>query len=112
MTMGGRMKLRLILLVALLALPSVVSGQQTAAESGGIQPGDKVTITVWQRDELSGDFTVAPDGSLNHPLYRAVKVTVCQLFKSKSDFEAFSTPMRPIPRWWCSPTIRWQSRGR
>ena len=74
MTMGGRMKLWFILIIALMALPGVLSAQPAAAESG-LQPGDKVTITVWQRDELSGDFTVAPDGSLNHPLYREVRVT-------------------------------------
>jgi polysaccharide export outer membrane protein len=34
-----------------------------------------VQVTVWQRTELSGEFTVAPDGSLNHPLYRQVRVT-------------------------------------
>jgi polysaccharide export outer membrane protein len=42
---------------------------------GGLQPGDVVQITVWQRDELSGEFTVTPDGSLSHPLYRQVRVT-------------------------------------
>lgn len=40
----------------------------------GLQAGDKVTVTVWMRPELSGDFTVAQDGSLNHPLYRQVRV--------------------------------------
>jgi len=43
--------------------------------AGGLQPGDIVQVTVWQRDELSGEFTVGPDGSLNHPLYRQVRVT-------------------------------------
>lgn len=92
------MKLRLILLVALLALPSVVSGQQTAAESGGIQPGDKVTITVWQRDELSGDFTVAPDGSLNHPLYRQVKVTGVPAIQIEERLRSFLSAYEANPQ--------------
>lgn len=41
----------------------------------GLQPGDVVEVQVWQREELSGQFTVAPDGSLVHPLYRQVNVT-------------------------------------
>lgn len=36
--------------------------------------GDSVRINVWRRPELSGDFVVAPDGSVTHPLYRSVKV--------------------------------------
>lgn len=39
-----------------------------------LTPGDIVRITVWRNAELSGEFTVAPDGSITHPLYREVKV--------------------------------------
>ena len=39
-----------------------------------LSPGDSVRITVWRRPELSGDFVVAPDNSVTHPLYRTVKV--------------------------------------
>src|SRR5256885_16661928 len=31
-------------------------------------------ITVWRHPELSGDFAVAPDSTLVHPLYQTVKV--------------------------------------
>ena len=48
---------------------------QNPASDAGVRPGDTVEITVWQRDELSGTFTVAPDGTLNHPLYRQIPVT-------------------------------------
>ncbi|HUE76927.1 MAG TPA: polysaccharide biosynthesis/export family protein [Longimicrobiales bacterium] len=41
----------------------------------GLQPGDVVEVTVWQRAELSGQFTVNIDGTLVHPLYRQVRVT-------------------------------------
>ncbi|MDX1747523.1 MAG: SLBB domain-containing protein, partial [Halobacteriales archaeon] len=33
-----------------------------------------VEIAVWQRPGLTGVFTVAPDGTLLHPLYRQVQV--------------------------------------
>ena len=48
---------------------------QVAPSDPGLQPGDVVEITVWQREELSGEFTVAQDGTLVHPLYRQVRVT-------------------------------------
>ena len=58
------------------AAPGAIQAQSPAAGAdGGLQPGDIVEVTVWQRDELSGNFTVAPDGSLSHPLYRQVRVT-------------------------------------
>src|SRR5215204_2900642 len=43
-------------------------------EQPTLSPGDSVRITVWRRPELSGDFVVAPDNSITHPLFRTVKV--------------------------------------
>jgi polysaccharide export outer membrane protein len=57
-----------------LALPAR-SAAQIASADPGLQPGDVVEITVWQREELSGEFTVAQDGTLVHPLYQQVRVT-------------------------------------
>jgi polysaccharide export outer membrane protein len=62
-------------LAALTAIAATARAQSPVAGDAGLQPGDVVQITVWQRDELSGEFTVAPDGSLSHPLYRQVRVT-------------------------------------
>ena len=63
-------------LVLLAAAPGRTAAQEPGgAADGGLRAGDVVEVTVWQRDELSGEFTVAPDGSLNHPLYRQIRVT-------------------------------------
>jgi polysaccharide export outer membrane protein len=65
-----------ILFALILALlPAVLSAQVAPSDDPGLQPGDLVEITVWQREELSGEFTVAQDGTLVHPLYRQVRVT-------------------------------------
>ncbi|HYO47387.1 MAG TPA: polysaccharide biosynthesis/export family protein [Gemmatimonadota bacterium] len=64
-----------VLVLLALGLPASLLAQEIAASDPGLQPGDLVEITVWQRDELSGEFTVAQDGSLVHPLYRQVHVT-------------------------------------
>lgn len=43
--------------------------------SGAIlAPGDLLRVSVWRRPDLTGDFVVAPDSSITHPLYREVKV--------------------------------------
>lgn len=37
-------------------------------------PGDGIRVAVWRQAELSGEFMIAADSTLRHPLYRAVKV--------------------------------------
>lgn len=66
----------LVLSLSLVALSSVhpLSGQ-TPADQAMLSPGDSVRIVVWQKPEYSGDFVVAPDGSITHPLFRTIKVT-------------------------------------
>jgi len=39
-----------------------------------LRPGDVLRITVWRHPEMSGEFVVAPDSTLVHPLYQVVKV--------------------------------------
>jgi polysaccharide export outer membrane protein len=62
------------LLLLTICLPLRLSAQEPVSDPG-LQPGDVVEITVWQRDELSGEFTVSQDGTLAHPLYQQVRVT-------------------------------------
>lgn len=61
----------------LAASPAIARAQSVAVSdtsSATLAPGDLLRITVWRRPELSGDFVVAPDSSITHPLYREVKV--------------------------------------
>jgi polysaccharide export outer membrane protein len=39
-----------------------------------LRVGDALRINVWRQPELSGEFVVAPDSTLVHPVYQAVKV--------------------------------------
>jgi polysaccharide export outer membrane protein len=50
-----------------------------------LSTGDKLHITVFDEDKLSGDYTVAPDGNIALPLVgniRAAGLTIPQLHKS------------------------------
>ena len=63
-------------LVAVLLMTPLASA---AAQAGRLpnpvlRPGDMLRITVWRHPELSGDFAVAPDSTLVHPLYQTVKI--------------------------------------
>jgi protein involved in polysaccharide export with SLBB domain len=68
-------KFLFVLLLLLTICPLGGLRAQEAVSDPGLQPGDVVEITVWQREELSGEFTVSQDGTLVHPLYQQVRVT-------------------------------------
>lgn len=39
-----------------------------------LRPGDAIHIAVWHQPELSGEFTIASDSTILHPLYGGIKV--------------------------------------
>jgi len=52
------------------------SGQRAARLPSDpvLRPGDALRITVWRHLELSGEFVVATDSTLLHPVYQVVRV--------------------------------------
>jgi protein involved in polysaccharide export with SLBB domain len=48
--------------------------QSTPQPDPVVQPGDHLQVTVWQRDEFSGDFAVSSGGTLTHPILQSVVV--------------------------------------
>jgi len=50
-----------------------------------IQPGDIVELITFQRDELTGEFTVSPDGTIGVPILGDIKIEGL----SRSDAEKF-----------------------
>src|SRR5690349_4287754 len=60
------------------ALPAALLAQSPDTKTQSVEPrsdqvvlapGDSVRVVVWRKPELSGDFIIAPDGSITHPLY-------------------------------------------
>ena len=69
------MRRLLLLLAALLALAHPARGAaQAAADSAFLRPGDMVRLVVFRQAELSGDFAVSAEGTLQHPLLAEVRV--------------------------------------
>jgi protein involved in polysaccharide export with SLBB domain len=68
------MRRLLLLLAALLALAHPARGAAQAADSVFLRPGDMVRLAVFRQPELSGDFAVSSDGTLQHPLLSEVRV--------------------------------------
>lgn len=66
------------LAVAVLAsTPRVGHAQQTASSAAStltLRPGDSIKLTVWKVPELSGEYPVAPDGTIAHPAFPSLVV--------------------------------------
>jgi protein involved in polysaccharide export with SLBB domain len=72
-------------LSAAVTVPDAAAPAPSAAQPAPVlRAGDVLRIIVWQRPELTGDFTVSPDGFVLHPLYRELLVAGVPL----SDVEA------------------------
>jgi len=77
-----------------------------AANQGTLSPGDSVRIVVWRKPEFSGDFVVAPDGSITHPLFRGVKVTGVPFATAEANVRQFLSGFEENPQFVFEPLIR------
>jgi protein involved in polysaccharide export with SLBB domain len=77
---------------------STAAGQTTSpGEEPGLQPGDRVLITVWRKPELTGESTVMVDGTLNHPLYQTIEVAGVPLAVVKQRLLAYLSQTETDP---------------
>ncbi len=96
------------LVVASLAVPLPVAAQ----DQGGtdpqsvLTPGDSVRIAVWRKPEFSGDFVVAPDGSITHPLYRTVRVAGVPFATAEANLRKFLSGFEDNPQFVMEPLLR------
>jgi len=67
-------RLLLLLVAVLLPLAHPARGAAQTADSAFLRPGDLVRLSVFRQPELSGDFPVGSDGTLQHPLLTEVRV--------------------------------------
>lgn len=66
-------RLVLSLLLALCAAPAAVpaAAQDTTA---AVRPADVIRLSVWRQPDFTGEFPIAPDGTILHPLLSSVRV--------------------------------------
>jgi polysaccharide biosynthesis/export protein len=97
----------LLLAAVVLSVPPVASGQEARpqGEAAVLSPGDSVRIVVWRKPELSGDFVVAPDGTITHPLYRAVRVAGVPFARAEASVRSFLTQFEENPQFVMEPLI-------
>lgn len=96
-----------------LALALALGAGPLAAQNGGahaddvvLQPGDQIRIAVWRNAELSGELTVGADGTLVHPLYRALRVTGLPFGTVEARIRVFLEQYEVRPQFVAEPLLR------
>jgi len=100
-----------LILLSALALARPMVAQQAAhqaerSEQAVLTPGDSIRIQVWRRPEFSGDFVIAPDGSITHPLYRTVRVGGVPFATAEANIRRFLSGFEENPQFVMEPLIR------
>src|SRR5215207_10899732 len=104
-------KLLLRSLLVALTVPALFTSMfaQTPAPSADqvtLAPGDSVRVVVWRKPEMSGDFIVAPDGTITHPLYRAVRVGGVPFTTAEVNVRNFLARFEQDPQFVMEPLVR------
>ena len=94
------------LVVSLLTAWRPITAQVAAPPMVTLNPGDVLRIAVWRHPEFSGDFPVAGDGSLVHPLYRVVKVGGVPLPVAEGRIRDFLAQYETNPAFVVVPLLR------
>jgi polysaccharide biosynthesis/export protein len=100
------------ILPALILLTSVVVSVPVAAQEARpssqavLTPGDSVRIVVWRKPEFSGDFVIAPDGTISHPLFRVVKVGGVPYTTAEANLRKFLGQFEANPEFVMEPLVR------
>ncbi len=63
-------------------------------------------IQVWRKPEFSGDFVIAPDGSISHPLYRSVRVAGVPFATAEANIRRFLSGFEENPQFVMEPLVR------
>jgi polysaccharide biosynthesis/export protein len=106
------MKRFVVLLAALLVLGPVGTSAQSAprpaagVEATSLRPGDVLRVTVWRNQELSGEFVIASDGSIAHPLYRELRVAGMTPAAVEERMHEFLVRFEASPRFVVEPLFR------
>src|SRR2546426_1529644 len=90
------------------SLPGLLHGQAPDSSKDGsvLTPGDSVWIMVWRKPEFTGEFAVAADGSISHPLYRAVMVGGVPLATAEANLRSLLEKFDREPQFVMVPLFR------
>lgn len=82
------------------------SSGPTRSAPAVLQPGDAIRLTVWRREELSGEFFVTAKGTLAHPLLDSVEVAGVPLPEVDGRLSDFLLQLEANPEFVVEPLFR------
>lgn len=71
-----------------------------------LRPGDLLRVVVWRVPDMSGEFEVAADGTIVHPLYREVAVAGIPLPMAEDRLRTFLARFESNPQFVMEPLFR------
>jgi protein involved in polysaccharide export with SLBB domain len=96
-----------VALLAVVVFTAPAAAQTSPATSTSmLTPGDSVRVVVWRRPEFSGDFVVAPNGTITHPLYRSVTVGGVPFATAEANLRRFLSRFEENPEFVMEPLVR------
>jgi protein involved in polysaccharide export with SLBB domain len=96
-----------VALLAVVAFSAPAAAQTSPAGAASmLTPGDSVRVVVWRRPEFSGDFVVAPNGTITHPLYRTVIVGGVPFATAEANLRRFLARFEENPEFVMEPLVR------
>jgi protein involved in polysaccharide export with SLBB domain len=97
-----------LLVISFVASTPALAQERPAGrqEQAVLTPGDSVRIVVWRKPEFSGDFVIAQDGSITHPLFRGVKVAGLPFATAEANLRQFLSGFDENPQFVMEPLIR------
>ena len=96
----------LLLAFVVLSVPAAAQESRASSEQAVLAPGDSVRIVVWRKPEFSGDFVVAPSGTITHPLFRAVQVAGVPFATAEANLRRYLARFEENPEFVIEPLIR------
>ncbi|MBA3403886.1 MAG: polysaccharide biosynthesis/export family protein [Gemmatimonadaceae bacterium] len=100
---------RLVFAVVLILQATILSAQESPVSeprASALSPGDQVRIAVWRQPEFTGDFIVAGNGTITHPLYREIQVTGIPLATVEERLRTFLTRYVANPQFVVQPLVK------
>ncbi len=95
-----------LLALIVLSMPASAQESRSSSDQAVLAPGDSVRIVVWRKPEFSGDFVVAPNGSITHPLYRSVQVGGIPFATAEANVRRFLARFEENPEFVMEPLVR------
>jgi polysaccharide biosynthesis/export protein len=93
-----------LLLAGLVAPPVVAQG--VAPGTTTLTAGDALRVTVWRRPELSGEFSIAENGTVAHPLFRSVSAVGVPMATVEARMHDYLATIDANPQFVLEPLLR------